>query len=185
MKTAVLHGMLLVLAELAVFTAAQAQPAPSQPQARQAKPQVQAGSPSAATPGQANLFRGSRIIGTSVRDRNDRKIGQIRDLILDSRRGEVAYAVVNFGGVLGVGAKYHAVPWQALERSDDGRYYVLGVDQKTIADAPAFDRGRWPDMSNQAWARNVDNYWSKAVGKADTSNSLNSGVSGTNSHSGK
>jgi sporulation protein YlmC with PRC-barrel domain len=182
MKTAVLYGMLL-LAKSTVPALAQAQPAPAQPQAIQAQPQ--AGPASAATSGQANFFRGSRIIGTSVRDRNDRKIGQIRDLILDSRRGEVAYAVVNFGGVLGVGAKYHAVPWQALERSDNGRYYVLGVDQKTIADAPAFDRGRWPDMSNQSWAKNVDAYWSKAVGKADTTNSLSSGVSGANSHSGK
>jgi sporulation protein YlmC with PRC-barrel domain len=183
MKTAVLYGMLLVLAEWTVSPMAQAQGAPAQPQAVQAQPQ--AGPPSGATSAQSDLFRGSRIIGTSVRDRNDRKIGQIRDLILDSRRGEVAYAVVNFGGVLGVGAKYHAVPWQALERSDNGRYFVLGVDQKTIADAPAFDRGRWPDMSNQAWAKNVDAYWSKAVGKADTTNSLKSGVSGANSHSGK
>lgn len=177
MKTTVLYCMLLTVSALA---SAQAQ----QRDSAQAQLPVQA-QPPAAAPGQADLFRGSRIIGTSVRDRNDRKIGLIRDLILDSRRGEVAYAVVNFGGVLGVGAKYHAVPWQALERSDNGRYYVLSVDRKTIADAPAFDRGRWPDMSNQAWAKNVDTYWSKAVGKADTSNRLSSGVSGAHSQSGK
>jgi sporulation protein YlmC with PRC-barrel domain len=161
MKTALMFAMLLTVA------AVQAQPAQS------------------TTSAQAQLYRGTRIIGTSVRGSDDRKIGEIRDLILDTRRGEVAYAVINFGGVLGVGAKYHAVPWQTLERSDNGRYYILRADRKTIADAPSFDRGRWPDMSSQAWSKAVDSYWSRALGKPGAANTLESGVSGTNSHSSK
>lgn len=126
-----------------------------------------------------NLYRGSKVIGSIVRDRQDRKIGEIKDLLFDSRRGEVAYAVVNFGGVLGVGSKYHAIPWQALQPSDDGRYYVLQADRETIGHAPSFDRGSWPDLADQRWSADVDRYWSRRVGQGSSGdNRLPSGAAG-------
>lgn len=110
------------------------------------------------------LYRGSRIIGTNVRDAKERKIGQIRDLVLDSRRGEIAYAIVSFGGVMGVGRKYHAIPWLALQPSEDGRYYTLHADRETINTAPGFDKARWPDMSDRKWSSEIDRYWNRRVG---------------------
>lgn len=120
--------------------------------------------PSAGTREQ-QLYRGSRIIGSAVRDPKDRKIGDIKDLILDSRRGEVAYVVVNFGGVMGVGRKYHAIPWRALEPSDNGKYYVLHADRETISQAPGFDKGNWPDMADQKWNAEIERYWNRTVGR--------------------
>lgn len=126
---------------------------------------------------QEQLYRGSKIIGSTVRDAKNKKIGIIKDLILDARRGEVAYAVVSFGGVMGLGPKFHAVPWQALEPSDDVRQYVLHADRETISQAPAFDKGRWPDMSDQKWSADIDRYWSRMVGKGTFgTNKLTSGV---------
>lgn len=127
------------------------------------------GARTATSPAQAaqtqHLYRGSKIIGATVRDPRDRKIGDIKDLILDSRRGEIAYAVVNFGGVTGAGSKYHAIPWQALTPGDDGKYYVLQADREIISQAPGFDRGRWPDLADQRWSADVDRYWSRMVGR--------------------
>lgn len=126
---------------------------------------------------QTQLYRGSKIIGSTVRDAGNRKIGVIKDLILDAGRGEVAYAVVSFGGVMGLGPKFHAVPWQALEPSEDIRQYVLHADRETISQAPAFDKGRWPDMSDQKWSAEIDRYWSRMVGKGTFgTNKLTSGV---------
>jgi hypothetical protein len=126
---------------------------------------------------QAQLYRGSKIIGSTVRDAKNKKIGVIKDLILDAGRGEVAYAVVSFGGVMGLGPKFHAVPWQALEPSDNLRQYVLHADRETISQAPAFDKGRWPDMSDQKWSADIDRYWSRMVGKGTFgTNKLTSGV---------
>lgn len=129
---------------------------------------LDAGTGTATSPAHAaqtqRLYRGSKIIGATVRDPHDKKIGEIKDIMLDSRRGEIAYAVVNFGGVMGVGSKYHAIPWQALTPGDDGRYYVLQADREIISQAPGFDRGRWPDMSDQRWSAEVDRYWSRMVG---------------------
>ncbi|NEX60379.1 PRC-barrel domain-containing protein [Noviherbaspirillum galbum] len=113
-----------------------------------------------------SLTRSSRMIGMAVRDLDGRKVGDLRDIVLDARRGEIAYAVINFGGVLGVGAKYHAVPWQALKRSENGRWLILAAERDAIANAPSFDRGRWPDMSRPAWAAAIDAYWRDVVAGA-------------------
>lgn len=138
--------------------------------AQTAPPTGAAATAPAATPQQHNLYRGSRIIGSNVRDARDRKIGQIKDLILDGARGEIAYAVVNFGGVMGVGRKFHAIPWRALEPSDKGNYYILHADSETIDQAPGFDKGRWPDMADRNWRDEIDRYWSRMVGKGAPGN---------------
>lgn len=119
---------------------------------------------------QQQLYRGSKIIGAVVRDRADRKIGVIRDLMLDERRGEIAYVVVSFGDVMGSGRKYHAIPWQALDPSDDGRFYVLGADRDTIVMAPGFDKAKWPDMADRKWSDEVDHYWRRMVGSGTSGN---------------
>lgn len=152
-----------------------------------------------ATQKQHKLYRSSRIIGANVRDPRDKKIGQIKDLILDGGRGEISYAVVNFGGVMGVGKKFHAIPWQALEPSDDGNYYILRADSETISQAPGFDKARWPDMTDRKWNAEIDRYWSRMVGRghagdkdissgspaADpTANPMGTGASGSESGSG-
>jgi len=140
----------------AMALSAQAQPAPATGAAASA---------SAATPLQHKLYRGSKIIGTNVRDPKERKIGQIKDLILDGGRGEIAYAVVSFGGVMGVGKKFHAIPWQALQPSDNGNHYILHADRETISQAPGFDKARWPDMADRNWNAEIDRYWSRKVGR--------------------
>jgi len=133
--------------------------------AQSAPPTGAAASAPDASPRQHKLYRGTRIIGTTVRDARDRRIGQVKDLILDGGRGEIAYAVVDFGGVLGVGKKFHAIPWQALQPSDDGNYYILHADRETISQAPGFDKARWPDMADRQWNAEIDRYWSRMVGR--------------------
>lgn len=133
---------------------------------------------------QQGMYRGSKIIGATVRDQRDKKIGEIKDLVLDSGRGEVGYAVVSFGGVMGVGRKYHAIPWQALQPSDDGKYYVLSADKETIAQAPGFDKGDWPNMADQKWSADIDRYWSRMVGRGPPDASLSTGASGASGTAG-
>lgn len=133
---------------------------------------------------QQNMLRGSKVIGANVRDLKEKKIGEIKDLVFDSGRGEVAYAVVSFGGVMGVGNKYHAIPWQALKPSDDGKYYVLNADKETITQAPGFDKGNWPNMADQKWNADIDRYWSRMVGRGAPDNSVSTGASGTSGTAG-
>lgn len=109
---------------------------------------------------QQELYRGSRIIGAAVHDSRDRKIGEVKDLLLDSARGEVAYAILGFGG-----RKLHPVPWRALQPGESGRNYVLDADREVIAQAPGFDMGEWPETSDQRWSEDIDRYWNRMVGR--------------------
>jgi sporulation protein YlmC with PRC-barrel domain len=112
-----------------------------------------------------DMYRGSKIIGADIRDPQDKKLGEIKDLLLDSERGEVAFVVASFGGAIGrPGSKYHAIPWKALQPSDDGKHYVLYADRETISKSPAFDRRKWPDLADHKWSTEVDRYWTRMVG---------------------
>lgn len=149
------HAAILSVLAGTTFNFAIAQNSPPQgdiPQAAQATPT-------------RNMYLGSKIIGATVRDPQENKIGEIADLVLDSRRGEVAYVVVSSGGVMGMGGKYHPIPWKALQASDDGKYYVLHADRETVSKAPGFERGKWPDMAAQKWSADVEGYWNKMVGQ--------------------
>lgn len=119
---------------------------------------------SQATPNR-NMYLGSKIIGATVRDPQENKLGEIADLVLDSRRGEVSYVVVAIGGVMGMGSRYHPIPWKALQASDNGKYYVLHADRETVSKAPGFESGKWPDMADQKWSAEVEGYWNKMVGQ--------------------
>ncbi|HYD80471.1 MAG TPA: PRC-barrel domain-containing protein [Paucimonas sp.] len=107
-----------------------------------------------------DLGRASKLIGTDVVDAQGRKIGDIQDIVLDRTRGQVAYAVVSFGGTLGVGSKYFAIPWQAL-RPDAEDKLVLNVDREKLRNAPGFDKDRWPDMASEQWNTETARYYNQ------------------------
>lgn len=70
--------------------------------------------------------------------------------MIEPDSGQTVYAVVAVGGILGVGDKFFAIPWQALILSSNKAYYVLDMDKKTLESSPGFDKNHWPDSSDQA-----------------------------------
>jgi len=95
------------------------------------------------------VSRASKIIGTKVKSTSDEKLGDIKDLVLNPETGQVVYAVVSFGGVLGMGNKLFAVPWKALTWTRDKDYYVIGLDKAALKKAPGFDKKHWPDSASK------------------------------------
>jgi len=95
------------------------------------------------------VSRASKIIGTSVKNSKGEKLGDIKDLVLDPESGRMAYAVVSFGGVFGVGNKLFAVPWKALLWTREKENYVLDLDKATLKKAPGFDKKHWPDSADK------------------------------------
>lgn len=114
--------------------------------------------------------RASKIMGTDVHDMKGEKIGSVRDIVIDPKTGNIDYAVVSFGGIMGVGSKYFAVPWKSMRPTDDARNYALNVDREALKTAPGFDKDRWPDMANQDWANDVERYWQnrRSTGASDS-----------------
>jgi len=92
-------------------------------------------------------------------------LGKVEHIMLDVPSGRIAYAVLSFGGVLGMGGKLFALPWHALILDADSKCFVLDVSKERLKNAPGFDKDRWPSMADQSWAAdlhkyyNVDPYW--------------------------
>lgn len=95
------------------------------------------------------VSRASKIIGTDVKNPKGENLGDIKDLVLDPESGQVVYAVVTYGGVLGMGSKLFAIPWSVLRWTRDKDYYVLDMDKEALKKAPGFDKKHWPDSSNK------------------------------------
>ncbi|MGZ8188910.1 MAG: PRC-barrel domain-containing protein [Methylosarcina sp.] len=96
-----------------------------------------------------DVSRATKIIGTGVKNTKGEDLGNIKDLVLNPMRGNVVYAVVSYGGILGMGDKLFAVPWSALRWTADKDYYVLNMDKDALKNAPGFDEDHWPDSTNK------------------------------------
>jgi len=97
----------------------------------------------------------------SVRNRNGDDLGSIKEIMIDLPNGRVAYAVLSFGGFLGIGNKLFAIPWEMLTVDEDRQCLVLDVSKKTLENAPGFDKDQWPDMSDPAWGTQVYAYYGR------------------------
>ncbi len=79
--------------------------------------------------------------------------------MLDMRTGRVSYAVLSFGGFLGMGEKLFAVPWNALTLDTANKRFVLNVEKASLENAPGFDKDQWPDMADQSWAMQIHSFY--------------------------
>ena len=95
------------------------------------------------------VSRASKIIGTAVKNANGDNLGDIKELVINPESGQVVYAVVSYGGVLGMGDKLFAVPWKALLWTSDKEHYILNIDKTTLKTAPGFDKTHWPDSASK------------------------------------
>jgi hypothetical protein len=79
--------------------------------------------------------------------------------MIDMASGKVAYAVLSFGGILGMGDKLFAVPWQALKLDTENKRFTLDVAKDALEEAPGFDKDQWPSMADPAWANRVHKFY--------------------------
>jgi sporulation protein YlmC with PRC-barrel domain len=91
------------------------------------------------------------LIGDYVYNPAGEELGHIKDIMLDISRGRIAYAVMSFGGLLGMGDKLFAVPWRALEHHPETNSFLLDIDKERLKAAEGFDKDNWPDMTDADW----------------------------------
>jgi sporulation protein YlmC with PRC-barrel domain len=106
-----------------------------------------------------SVLAASTLAGDSVRNVAGEDLGSIKEIMIDIPSGRVAYAVLSYGGFLGMGDKLFAVPWNALKVDEDEKAFILNVDKETIENAPGFDKDNWPDMSNVSWGEQISTYY--------------------------
>jgi len=105
------------------------------------------------------LMGADTLIGNDVCNRKGENIGDIKEIMLDTFSGKVCYAVLSFGGFLGMGEKLFAVPWDALKLDTEHKRFVLNMEKDRLEKAPGFDKNNWPDMADQSWVDEVHSYY--------------------------
>jgi sporulation protein YlmC with PRC-barrel domain len=105
------------------------------------------------------VLSASTLDGDSVRNSAGEDLGKVSDIMIDIPTGRVAYAVLSFGGFLGMGDKLFAVPWDALKVDEDEKCFILNVDKRKLEQAPGFDKDNWPDMSDPSFISRVSEFY--------------------------
>ena len=102
----------------------------------------------------------SRIIGEAVVTRQNENLGKIQELVIDAREGRLAYAVLSFGGFMGMGNKLFALPWGAFEFANTENKLILNVDKEKLKAAPGFDPAtKWPDFADRTWGDSIHDFY--------------------------
>jgi sporulation protein YlmC with PRC-barrel domain len=94
----------------------------------------------------SGVLKASDLLGMNVEGIDGKKLGDIKDLVIDPEEGGIEYAVLEFGGFAGIGDKYFAVPWEALRLDYTNKKLSLDVHKKDLKNAPGFDKNNWPDL---------------------------------------
>ena len=99
------------------------------------------------------------LTGDKVVNRQKEDLGKIEHLMIDLETGRIAYAVLSFGGFLGMGDKLFAIPWSALALDTVEKRFILNVDKELLKSAPGFDKDQWPNMADLGWGAKVFTYY--------------------------
>jgi hypothetical protein len=104
------------------------------------------------------LIASDKVEGTAVYDRQGERLGSVYNFMVDKHTGQVAYAVMSFGGFLGIGDRYHPLPWKGLTYDPDMGGYVVDLDRSKLENAPSYgaDEDPWTDRD---YGRRVYDYY--------------------------
>ncbi len=107
------------------------------------------------------LLSATSIEGTTVRNTDGEKIGEIKDLMINLQNGDVAYAVLSFGGFLGFGEKLFAIPMESIDFDGENEEAVLthNVDKEQLENAPGFDKDNWPQHADNTFIDSVYSHY--------------------------
>ena len=109
-----------------------------------------------------DLISSEQVEGTDVFDRNGDKVGKIDHLMIDKKTGHVTYAVMSFGGFIGLGHSHYPLPWGAIKYNTKLNGFETSVTEAQLKDAPAFSDDSWTDRNWETKTHtyyNVRPYW--------------------------
>lgn len=134
------------------------------------------------TEARVRTLSASTLMHEPVENMQGERIGKIEDYMLDLDRGCVEYAVLSFGGFLGIGEKMFAIPWNSMTLDTTNHRWMLDVTKDRLEQAPGFDKNDWPDMSNPDYRDSIAAFWVvNASGDREREQSTYPGVQETQS----
>jgi sporulation protein YlmC with PRC-barrel domain len=112
----------------------------------------------------SRLIAAADVEGVAVFDARGERVGTVRDVYIDKHSGQTEFVSMAFGGVLGVGEKYHPLPWSALAYDPAMHGYLIGLDKATLAEGPAFGDDQL-DSDEAVWGDEVRDYYARMAEK--------------------
>jgi sporulation protein YlmC with PRC-barrel domain len=112
-----------------------------------------------ATQTRNHVLSATTLIGDQVTNPQGENLGDIKELMIDPVSGHVAYAVLSFGGFLGMGDKLFAIPFSSLRLLPEKETFVLDVPKERLKNAPGFDKDNWPNVSDRTWGAEIHTYY--------------------------
>ncbi|MGL6010242.1 MAG: PRC-barrel domain-containing protein [Shewanella oncorhynchi] len=108
----------------------------------------------------SRVLSASTLNGDHVFTPKGNKLGNIKELMIDIEKGRISYAVLSFGGLLGLGEKLFAVPWTAFTIDTVNKRFLLDIDEEALKNAPGFDADNWPNMADESWGKSINAFYS-------------------------
>ena len=112
-----------------------------------------------------DLIASDKVEGTAVYDRNGTKLGSVYNFMVNKRSGQVAYAVLPFGGFLGMGSSYHPLPWNQLTYEPARGGYVVDLTREQLEGAPTYSDSDAPRWNDPTYGRGIDDYYASVGGR--------------------
>lgn len=109
------------------------------------------------------LLTSTSVVGDKVYNSVNETLGDIKDLMLNLHDGTIEYVVIEYGGFLGIGEKYFAVPFRALSIDPSRHAFILDQKKEVLESAPGFDKDHWPDTNSHTMAT-TQTYWGGFMG---------------------
>jgi sporulation protein YlmC with PRC-barrel domain len=110
------------------------------------------------------VISSERVTGTNVYNANGDKLGSIETVMIDKLSGQVRYAVMSFGGFLGIGEKYHQLPWDGLTYDEDKGGYVVNLSRQALEGAPSYGRDEIDAFDYGREGASIDSYYGDIEG---------------------
>lgn len=107
----------------------------------------------------ATVISANKVNGTDVYNTSGESLGEIHDVMIDKRSGKIAYAIMSFGGFLGIGEQYHPLPWSTLKYDTRQGGYVVGLTKEQLQGAPSYGLKETPAWGDRAYESRIHDYY--------------------------
>ena len=106
-----------------------------------------------------NVVKASEVTGVKVKNTEGESLGTINEVVIDKLYGKVNYLVLDFGGVLGFGNKFFAMPWGLFSYDKNDDCFTINIDKDRLKNAPGFDKEHWPNFSDMEFISSINKYY--------------------------
>jgi len=105
------------------------------------------------------LIAADQVEGTSIYNPAGESLGSVEDVLIDKVSGKIAYAVVGFGGFLGIGDRHYPLPWEKLKYNTAMGGFVVDLDRRVLEGAPSYATDETVWWEDPAWGKRVYDYY--------------------------